>query len=78
MAWDYRVMKRTAGDEVWYEIHEVYYDNSGRPVACTEQPSKPFGENITELAADLQYFTEALEKPPLDYDTLAGVPEKGL
>jgi len=78
MSWNYRVIRRSSGAEEWYAIYEVYYDDAGRPIACTESPSRPFGETPEELAADLQHFTEALEKPALDYDQITGQPEKGL
>ena len=76
--WNYRVLKRTSSKEEWYEIYEVYYDDSGQPIACTESPARPFGETLEELEADLQHFAEAMEKPVLDYDQIVGTPEKGL
>ena len=27
--WNYRIVQRRVGDEVSYQIHEVYYDESG-------------------------------------------------
>ncbi len=78
MSWNYRVIKRNSDGNEWYGIYEVYYDDSGRPVACTETPINPFGETLDELATDLQHFTEAMAKPALDFDQFVGLPEKGL
>lgn len=78
MEWNYRVMSRRHGQETWYGIYEVYYDSSGRPIACSESPAEPAGETVEELRSDVRRFSEALEEPVLDYDSIGGVPEKGL
>lgn len=77
MSWDHRVMRHREGDAVWYAVHEVYYDEAGRPTACTENPVEPFGETFEELRDDLHLFAKALEKPVLDYDDIC-LTEKGL
>ena len=37
--WNYRVMQFTEGPETWRAIHEVHYDDDGKPVAYTENPA---------------------------------------
>jgi len=69
MSWDYRILKRTVGEDTGYGIHEVYYAPDGTPEMCSENPSIPFGETAEELADDLLGFAEALKKPILDYAT---------
>ena len=38
MSWNYRVVRFTeiVGDEEFYEIKEVFYDNSGKPVGYSD------------------------------------------
>jgi len=48
-----------------YEIHEVYYDEAGKPKMYTENPMKPFGESVRELRQDLMWMLSALDKPVL-------------
>src|ERR1043166_4908759 len=38
MTWNYRIMRNTKGKHVWLGIHEVYYDESGKPYLWTEEP----------------------------------------
>ncbi len=67
MEWNYRVFREKDGD---YTIREVYYDEKGSILACTENAVEPTGESLKELAQDLEWFREALTLPVL---TLADV-----
>lgn len=67
MSWNYRVIRHTVDGETGYGVHEVYYNEDGKPIACTEEPAKPYGETPDELAKDVLHFASALEKPVLDY-----------
>lgn len=68
MSWNYRVLRKGyIGLEYTYAIHEVYYDENGKPVMCTENPVCPMGENPIELKEDLDRYRQALGKPILDY-----------
>ena len=78
MSWNYRILKRRYGEDVSYGVYEVYYDDEGRVVACSEWPLEPFGETFDDLAADLQLFAAAATRPALDYDEIVDVDEKGL
>ena len=51
--WNYRVM-RHEGD--WLAVHEVHYDDEGRPWAYTAQPTTfgvPDGDDLTGLVRNL-------------------------
>jgi len=76
MSWNYRVIKHV--DEVapslkklhpngyvWFAIHEVYYDEKGRPSAYSEHPAKVVGESPLEIDADLRRMRKALKLPVL-------------
>ena len=70
--WNYRVVKKTdpkTGETV-YAIHEVYYDDAGKPDGCTKNSIAPMGESLAELKRDMEYYLLALSKPVLEYDSL--------
>jgi hypothetical protein len=64
-------------ETISYGIHEVYYNSAGVPTTCSINPMSPYGETFEELVSDLRYFSEALEKPVLDFDSIGeGVDKK--
>lgn len=67
MTWNYRIIKKkTEGfDEVYYEMHEVYYNDDGSIYALTENPIAPYGATIKELKQSLSYMQAAFEKKVL-------------
>lgn len=76
MVWDYRVIRKKLDNEVYFEIHEVYYDNQlpeftadrDRTICgLTEEASSPFGETPEELKKDLEMMIGAFDKPILDF-----------
>jgi len=71
MTWNYRVIRHVSISEVWYAVHEVYYDPSGIPIACSEDPVFPMGTDVLGLTDDLNRYHKALTKPILDYSTFA-------
>ena len=65
MVWNHRVLEsQTAAGEVLYAVHEVYYDECGRPISYTDSV-KPIGEDLTTLAQELAMFRRALRRPIL-------------
>lgn len=74
MSWDYRVLRkyeRTGGKTfVFYEIHEVYYNEHGKVASITEDAVAPYGENISELMIEMSMFLDAFTKPVLDFDLI--------
>lgn len=64
--WNYRVIRKND----FCEIHEVYYNTKGDPIAFTENSCSPCGDSMEELIDDLEYFKDALELPVFDYDKL--------
>ena len=67
MSWNHRVVKNEKDGEVFYAIHEVYYDDDGNPHSITENPIPAFGKDITEITHNLIHMMSALTKPVLDY-----------
>lgn len=74
MSWDYRVLRKyeRAGGKtfVFYEIHEVYYNEHGKVASITENAIAPYGENISELMIEISMFLDAFTKPILDFDLI--------
>jgi hypothetical protein len=57
--------------EVGYEIHEVYYDNTGKPWGWTENAKAAFGETPEDLIWCLERMLADAKKSVadiLDYD----------
>ena len=65
MSWNYRVLRYKDG---CVGIHEVYYDEDGRPEGCTERPVGPVGDDVGGLRGTLSAMLYAIDEPELDYD----------
>ena len=70
ITWDYRIFKEDNGD---YIIREVFYDEEGCIIGCTEDGVEPFGQSLEDLAEQIEAFKQALTLPVL---TLADIPLK--
>lgn len=64
MSWNYRVVTDNDKDEKRYWIHQVYYDDQGKPDGWVEDCS-PFGFTKKELRETLKLMLAALNKPAL-------------
>ena len=72
--WNYRVIKRKYGIGCTiYAIHEVYYTEDGVPHSCTTESVHPIGEDASELKRALLMYTQAFDRPVLDYDTFTNL-----
>jgi hypothetical protein len=73
MTWNYRIVRHTGGDEPWFAIHEVYYDDEDAPTAVTTEPVCPGGDTPDEVIAALeQMLTDARTRPVIDFDAIPG------
>jgi hypothetical protein len=64
-SWNHRVV-RFKGDEDWYEICEVYYEEDGSVFAHTAKGVSVCGENIAELRETLERMLRCLDQDILD------------
>jgi hypothetical protein len=72
MTWNHRVVKKThTTGEISYGVHEVYYNDEGKPISCTQDAVEPYGETLEELKREIERFSKATELPILDYDKIA-------
>ena len=69
ISWNYRVFREKNGD---YVIREVFYEEDGSILGCTESAVEPWGRSLEELARDIESFKEALMLPVL---TLSDIPD---
>ena len=63
--WNYRVLRCEDKGEPFYTVHEVYYDEAGKPDSWTEDPVGPHGESQADLLHGLRLFLAAWAKPIL-------------
>ncbi len=72
MSWNYRVVRRDAGDgsgETFLAIHEAYYEKGKeRPAGITKEAVTASAESLEELGQVLDMMRAALSKPVLEYD----------
>ena len=82
MSWNYRVIEKDGflprelqtyknKKVTFYEIHEVYYDNEGNISMFSADPISPYGDDLDDLAKDLEKIKEALKKPVLKYSDIS-------
>lgn len=62
--WNYRVVKRTVGDETQYGIHEMFYN----PEGWTENPVPIYAETLEGLRTELRHVLRALDEDVVDGD----------
>lgn len=67
MSWSYRIVKKKNNDAVWYGIHEVFYDDEGKPTMCTEDPITLEAESMKDFGWMLSQFKIATNQPWLNY-----------
>jgi len=69
MSWNHRVIRRKfPNGEVLWAIHEVYYDDDGKPNACTENPIPIREYSVKDIGKTLKRIRRALKKPVLKYE----------
>ena len=69
MHWNYRIVSEQAPEGEFLQLYEIYYDD-GKIIGMVENPSKPYGESVDELQADVNHMMEAFRKPVLKLEEL--------
>ncbi len=65
--WNYRVIRTLGHDGVpYYGIHEVYYNEEGKPTAMTENAVDVGGDTKSEIKSVLNGMKRALSKKILN------------
>lgn len=63
--WNHRVVKQTDGDETWFGIHEVFYDEE-QGTGWTENAVSVIGQSVDDLRWVLEKMLLALDKPVIE------------
>lgn len=66
--WNHRVIAHDdyiTTENVYYMIHEVFYDKEGKPDGCTANPITINGEDLESLHWVVDKIKECLDKPIL-------------
>ena len=65
MSWNHRVLAFPEDDEVYFQIHSVYYNKEGEANGYGAPAANVGGDNIKDLSWTLDKMKECLEKPIL-------------
>lgn len=69
--WNYRVIKSVNEfGELYYQIHEVYYNKAGELTMHSDYPEAACGETLEELRKDLEFMLKSVEEPVLEADKI--------
>lgn len=65
MSWNHRVLAHDYAGEIYFKIHEVYYDEKLHPHSYTKEAITVGGEDIKGMKWKLNKMYECLKKPIL-------------
>ena len=60
--WNYRILQKSNGYYIYYEIHEVYYDKDGKIIAWSENPVDLYFECTKDLKFLMKKFKRATKR----------------
>ncbi len=63
--WNHRVLATEYNGEVYFEVHEVYYDDEGKPNAATKEAVRIGSDDIEGIRWQINRIEECLQKPVL-------------
>ena len=65
MNWNYRILAHLEGDEVYLQVHEVYYNKIGTPIGYNETPKSIGGLDVNEINWEICDIQKSVKKPIL-------------
>lgn len=67
LTWNYRVIRKEQDGEIWFQIHECFYDKKKDkiPTSWTVHAIAPIGETLKDLKWTLKMMKRCLKKPVL-------------
>jgi hypothetical protein len=68
MSWNHRILAHKDGDEMYFEIHEVYYDEDGKPISYTTDGANVGSESLDGIKWVLDKMKKCVNKPILSAD----------
>jgi hypothetical protein len=73
MGWNHRVLAHKDGDEMYFQIHEVYYDKDGKPDSYTANGVSVGHESLDGIKWVLDKMKECLDKPILSVENFPNI-----
>ena len=67
MTWNFRLVKHPPpkSGAPWYGVHEVFYNEAGKPWAMTQESIRLEGESVKDIFADLKLIRRDLRRLPI-------------
>lgn len=65
MTWNFRLVKHTDRRLVWYAVHEVFYNDAGRPFTMTKDPVDITGKSPLEVREYLGMLRRDIKRLPI-------------
>lgn len=65
MSWNHRVLAHKDGKNWFFQIHEVYYNEKGKPISYTANGVSVGGETVKDINWVLDKMKECTNKPIL-------------
>ena len=65
MGWNHRILAHKDGDEIYFQIHEVFYDKNGKPKSYTANGISVGAESLNGINWVLEKMKESTAKPIL-------------
>jgi len=65
MSWNWRLLAHELDGDVFFQIHEVYYDEFGNPNGYTQNPVSVGSETVEGVKWVLDEMVACLGKPTL-------------
>lgn len=65
MSWNYRVLAYEVDSQIYFKVHEVYYDKYDKPNGYTKEPITIEGEDLEDIMWSLKEIEIAFSKPIL-------------
>ncbi len=65
MTWNFRLVKHTNRRLVWYAVHEVFYNDAGKPFTMTEDPVDITDKSPAEVRNYLEMIQRDIQRLPI-------------
>ena len=68
MGWNHRILAHKDGDEMYFQVHEVYYDDKGKPESYTANGVSVGDDSLEGINLILDQMKECSKKPILSIE----------
>lgn len=68
MSWNHRLLAHKDGDDMYFMVHEVYYDKEGNPVSYTTNGVSIGGNDLEGVQWVINKMIESTKKPILSVE----------